>query len=344
MKRFSRLPDDDAQLSLDFIVGFTIFLIAFIFVATMISGLLISLQSRTIDYDAVAYRTSVILVEDPGEPYNWHLIDITYPLQRDTIKRLGLSIYRQYPNILQQQKENAFFNHSASSGCYFSPYFCFPDDYRNKLIFGDYPYSFNVTLRNLEDPISSQKSVGNAYPPKHGHIRRIVLFKQPGAYMPLNFSDIPISTNNTTIHINFSNAYTYPDRLYRFDLLNELTTIQLRNITSDVNLTEFPKFFIYPTGEGVPTQIVIPENSPTIKVINCSDTCTPTSCDCKVDNTTEVRFEEGFFRRFLLDEFSRVDIKLQMDQDVFDQEIYYFNYLSASLSDPKVAILEVRVW
>ena len=41
-------------------------MIAFIYVATLVPSLFIGLQSRTIDYDAVAYRTGVILVEDPG--------------------------------------------------------------------------------------------------------------------------------------------------------------------------------------------------------------------------------------------------------------------------------------
>ena len=62
------MTEDSGNLSIDFLVGFTIFLIAFIWVVSMIPGLLIGLQAYTIDYDAVAYRTGVILVEDPGEP------------------------------------------------------------------------------------------------------------------------------------------------------------------------------------------------------------------------------------------------------------------------------------
>ena len=56
--------NESGQLSLDFLAGFTIFILGFIIVITMASGLLVGLQSRTIDYDAVAYRTAVILVED----------------------------------------------------------------------------------------------------------------------------------------------------------------------------------------------------------------------------------------------------------------------------------------
>ncbi|NYT21889.1 MAG: hypothetical protein GKC07_08855, partial [Methanomicrobiales archaeon] len=86
-----KIDHEEGLLSIDFIIGFTIFMVALIFVAIMISGLLVHLQSRTIDYDAVAYRTSVVLVEDPGEPSwepwssgrpmfdppNWHLVNIS---------------------------------------------------------------------------------------------------------------------------------------------------------------------------------------------------------------------------------------------------------------------------
>ena len=57
---------DSGNLSIDFLAGFTIFIIAFVWVVSLVPGLLIDLQAYTIDYDAVAYRTGVILVEDPG--------------------------------------------------------------------------------------------------------------------------------------------------------------------------------------------------------------------------------------------------------------------------------------
>jgi len=57
--------DDSGQLSIDFIVGFAIFMAAFIMVITLSSGLLVGLQSRHVDYDAVAYRAGVILSERP---------------------------------------------------------------------------------------------------------------------------------------------------------------------------------------------------------------------------------------------------------------------------------------
>lgn len=99
---------EEAQLSIDFIIGFTIFMVAFIFVATMMSSLLINLQSKTIDYDAVAYRTGVVLVEDPGEPDNWQGLDLQFQSERDLLKRLGLSIARNSPEIIRESKIEKF--------------------------------------------------------------------------------------------------------------------------------------------------------------------------------------------------------------------------------------------
>ena len=89
--------DDTANLSIDFLAGFTIFMIGFIYVATLIPGLLLGLQSSTIDYDAVAYRTGVILVEDPGFPVSWenpgiysdnYTTDKRHPVWTRALKRL----------------------------------------------------------------------------------------------------------------------------------------------------------------------------------------------------------------------------------------------------------------
>ena len=95
---------DSGALSIDFIVGFTIFLIAFIWVVSMIPGLLIGLQSYTIDYDAVAYRTGVILVEDPGWPASppWESYN---DFQKFNVTRFGLAISRDTPNILSEDKQ-----------------------------------------------------------------------------------------------------------------------------------------------------------------------------------------------------------------------------------------------
>ena len=158
------MTDENGNLSIDFLAGFTIFMLAFIWVVSMIPGLMIGLQSYTIDYDAVAYRTGVILVEDPGWPVSppWEsFID----QQKSNVTRFGLAISKDTPNILSEDKVNRFFCATA---------FVYPDDYRTRVIFGDYPYGFNISLIDDGGKI---KSVGDVLPNGYGYIRRPVKIK-----------------------------------------------------------------------------------------------------------------------------------------------------------------------
>ena len=173
------------MLSLDFLVGFTIFLLALIMVVSMVPGLLVGLGSSGIDYDAVAYRTGVILVEDPGWPAKpeyptWELIDVGNKMD---IERMGLAVSRDAPNILLSTKVEKFFNDT----------FFDRDDYRNKVIFGDI-YSYNISLWSLDG--TYYKTTGDPLPADYGYIRRVVKIKEPSW---------------TEINSNFTEQYTIPD-------------------------------------------------------------------------------------------------------------------------------------
>jgi hypothetical protein len=196
----------------DFLVGFTIFMFSLIVVANMVPSLLVGLQRTiAIDYDAVAYRTAVILVEDPGHPmeeddYRQNSIpwdNIGGPYTVDNIKgriqnpetpiRFGLALSRETPNILSRRKINIFFNKSFIT-----------DDYRKVLIFGNIQYGFNITLTQL-DPMSFSPvrvdSVGSPYPAgRYGYIRRYVKIK--------NYSNVTI--HNST-HPQFNSTTEYDD-------------------------------------------------------------------------------------------------------------------------------------
>jgi len=159
------MTSDSGSLSIDFLVGFTIFIISFIWVVSMIPGLLVGLQSYTIDYDAVAYRTGVILVEDPGEPA---LPQVPWEVSNKMdVVRFGLAISRETPNILSQDKVNRFF-------C--STVFSYPDDYKIRAIFGDYPYRFNISLWEVTEN-RPPLYVGDSMSGSYGTIRRLVQLK-----------------------------------------------------------------------------------------------------------------------------------------------------------------------
>ncbi|MGB7788305.1 hypothetical protein [Methanoregula sp.] len=187
--------------------GFTIFIIAFIYVATLIPGLLLNLQNTNIDYNAVAYRTGVILTEDSGSPVSWEnpALYTDYFIQNGaTGTRLGLALSSTTPNVLSFQKINRF---------YCSTLLAYPGDYRSKAVFGDYPYLFNISLQITGE--NTTRAVGDVVPDEYGYIRRVVKVK--------GFSNVTIgqqvitnlnmvSTDNVTIH-NFLVQFNSTDLL-----------------------------------------------------------------------------------------------------------------------------------
>ncbi len=183
------MKDDSGILSIDFIAGFTIFMIAFIIVVTMVSGLLVSLQSRTIDYDALAYRTGVILTEDAGDPggpgdlndpyaAGWEVKNFGSTQEKKQIIRLGLALSKNYPNILSSAKVDKFFyqNTGLTGDNYLA--------YRQKLMLFNFNnqylsttptfYHFNVRLQSIENQ--------SDYPKES--VPRVTSFpKYPSAYV-----------------------------------------------------------------------------------------------------------------------------------------------------------------
>jgi len=170
--------NEDGVLSIDFLAGFTIFMVALIMVISLLPGILAGIESEAIDYDAVAYRTSVILVEDPGWPANppWNQLD---EYHKADIERMGLSLSKDTPNILSREKVRLFFNQVPG-------FTLNEDDYRSKVIFGDIPYLYNFSLRIEGEPTVS---VGYEIPESsYGYQRRLVKVKED-SFAHIDFND-----------------------------------------------------------------------------------------------------------------------------------------------------------
>jgi len=222
--------DESGQLSIDFMIGLSIFLITLIIAATMISGLLVGLQSRTIDYDAVAYRTGVILVEDPGEPNAKFKSSIINPYEqwdliprgqdsKDLISRFGLTFYKSTPRILSQHKINNLFDSGRYS----------PSEIRERIIFGSYPYRFNVTIKEIDgEPYHPQVGDTIGADSSYGYIRRVVLVKEQRA-------DISMGT-------------CFPDENGKFRV--ELDYQELMNIDGPPNYVG-PQYWVEPLKEDI---------------------------------------------------------------------------------------------
>lgn len=166
------MTDTSGNLSVDFLVGFTIFMVAFIWVATLVPNLFLGVSAHGIDFDAVAYRTGVILAEDPGASN----VDTPWEVQLDSgkanIARFGLAVSKETPNLLSDLKVKRFFDLSTVDP---NVGFIYPDDYREKVIFGDYPYRFNISLHEVGK--SNPQYVGDVRPENYGFIRREVKIK-----------------------------------------------------------------------------------------------------------------------------------------------------------------------
>lgn len=362
------MTDDSGNMSIDFLVGFTIFMITFIWVATMVPGLFIGIQSHTIDYDAVAYRTGVILVEDPGAVGSLATGNLPWEFQNDKrdVARFGLAISKDTPNILDENKVNRFFCSTA---------FSYPEDYQKRVIFGDYPYRFNISLRAVgEDTI---RSVGDVVPDNYGYIRRDVKIKGPSnttigktminAHAYHNTENVTL--NEFRIVINSSHLLTGKvgeivnpngDTAYRINPNGERIVINITDLDETRNTVAHPesynvslsdvKFYQTHTGDSnlyAFSPVAAFEN---YTYVNWSATGVKPPVEIKDSNLSMV-FEPGFFSS--TDKYGAIYInltfKLMPDQQYLNNthtRPFDYNYNPVNVTQPalKDAVMEVAVW
>jgi len=103
--------DDDGQMTLDFLLGLVIFMLAVLYLATAIPGIFMPYQSNAVDLSSVVYRTSALLVEDPGYylpagsspgSTGWEMQD-----NIDCLSRIGLASSKSTPGVISLKKINA---------------------------------------------------------------------------------------------------------------------------------------------------------------------------------------------------------------------------------------------
>ena len=361
--------DDNGNLSIDFLVGFTIFLLAFIWVVSMIPGLLIGLQAHTIDYDAVAYRTGVILTEDPGWPVSPAWESYGDP-QKYNITRFGLAISKETPSILSQDKINRFFNLSTTNP---SVGFIYPEDYQQRAIFGDYPYRFNISLSDLEQ--NEILSVGDMLPDGYGYIRRVVKVKGP-SNATINGSDYlksdSVNTHIFSIVINNTKLLgEVKDPSYQIDPLREQITMNITNLGSLCAGIKLTNVKIYKLDSGIYSNVPLPaSNNP---FVDGSSTRLPPSWPATPANVTDnvtlkfnpqfidsmksqnsqifiaMRFDVSPQCRFLNNTQALPDYDNLVGKDTFENlntTPFDYDYNATRVTQPKLrdAVVEVAVW
>lgn len=344
-------------MSLDFLAGFTIFMLALIMVVSVVPGLLAGLQSAGIDYDAVAYRTGVILVEDPGWPVYppWEMKTEAY---KDEIERMGLAASKETPNILLSTKVEAFFNAT----------FFASEDYRSKAIFGDIPYSYNFSLRSEDGTYNN--ATGDPLPPGYGYgyIRRAVKIKEPGVAV-INGSFAPQYTSSTAnqefiVRLNFSQLLD-PERgpAYRIDPRTEPVSITITDFGAYRNMTlptpenaTLKNVTFWKMDPTVPmprfTRIPFSYNTedPDLYTLFIDGNQNNLVPDTEVSENISLVLKPAATSIFTLDQNSILEVRFNFEDDDYPHTnitgIHHYDYNTTNVTCPplKPAVLEVAIW
>ena len=127
--------------------------------------------------------------------------------------------------------------------------FSYPDDYRARAIFGDYPYFFNISLRTVGE--DQARTVGDIIPDNYGYIRRDVKIKEP--------SNATIDQAMIkTYHYNNTENVTY--NVFAIQLNASLLNGQITNQVIDP--TKDPAYRINLQGDRIMINITDLDQSP----------------------------------------------------------------------------------
>lgn len=150
MSIIRKIESDNGQVSLDYIVGITTFIFAFIFLYNILNTLLLPLQFNSDEVKPLADRTAMILVESPS----------------------GLAVDAKSPNIIDRTKTvqlNTILNDPSSY-----------DEKRTELglINGNLKYNFNVSLSyfnySLYPNSSNPLMLGGAVPTENTNVGQAI--------------------------------------------------------------------------------------------------------------------------------------------------------------------------
>ncbi|QSZ67522.1 hypothetical protein RJ40_08405 [Methanofollis aquaemaris] len=332
--------DDSALLSIDFLAGFTVFLLAFIIAASMVPGMLASLQSSTVDYDAVAYRTGVILVEDPGwfEDTGGRTGSHWQGEQDEAIRRIGLAVSKDTPGVLSMAKVDRFFNQTA--------YEANPGDYRDKIFFSDYPYAFNISLKKVDE--SNARIIGAPVPKDttdYGSIRRVVMVKDVGP-VELDSSDLnssnSIGPKTFAVRLDFSEILNKP-QAYQVDPYEDRIEVKIINLNSTSPKAKFESLGLFHGTSEIRNRFQDTRYS-SLMVDGVSQSPPPSTID--VENNITLTLEPGFFTYDIVKPGETVDIKFTFNKTTTESWQYLndiYDY-SSTPSPLTRAVLEVAVW
>ena len=152
------LMTDEGQISIDFLLGISIFLLTFGFVIQFIPGLFLSTSGGG-SLDSVVYRTANILADDPGWWQNNKQNGTDWEMHTGDISRIGLAtdktpgtMQTRTPRMLNKTKIEQFLKlnktiRTNSLGLY------------HKIGSSQIDYGYNITLEQNGNPIIINGSI-----------------------------------------------------------------------------------------------------------------------------------------------------------------------------------------
>mgnify|MGYP001772566864 CR=1 FL=1 len=146
---------EKGKLSLDMLIGLSVFLFTFIFVTNFLPGVFADVRNE-INLAHQAYRLSALLVEDPGYPMSWYE-DVNLSNCKSKEFRPGLIVMgkeglnrKEYNHLdLNKTKKFAELMNDADCKAEIKKYLGLDLRVLNSSFF----YGFNVSLKNMDDSI-----------------------------------------------------------------------------------------------------------------------------------------------------------------------------------------------
>lgn len=241
--------DDGAQASIDFLTAISIFLLTFAYLMMQIPSIFAPFQTQSTDLQPVAYRTAMILAEDPGgwcDGTDWENNSVSL----DDVHRIGLAANKHDPSNFSRlmnrgktcllseskiKKLNTIYNSNATRAGYLLGL----DIIRT--------YSYNISLQYLNGTTAEPRYIpNNTNPvlcignqiPETGEVEkmeRLVAIEGNCSVEPLNIDDT--NTSNITLSTPQLDSFTvkFEDFADKNRTADARLKVILNNTDSDYN-------------------------------------------------------------------------------------------------------------
>ena len=323
------LISDEGQISIDFLVGISLFIFSLGFLIQFIPGLFISTSDEG-SLNSVAYRTANILVEDPGwwENRTGNQNGTDWEIHTGDLSRIGLAVDKtprtkqtKTPNILNKTKIRMVQNLSNNSETILIKNLGLYDIINGAQI----DYGYNITFEQNNTIMfmnGSALSFGNSLPASQDvfKITRKVLVEN-GTVAGFKSNDLTSKNPNNDTVIIYITGPQYEDIIVQI---------------TDFNTTPLNPYFIGTNLSGSPLNA--PSDYNVYKKTNISDF---DNYSGPLNNTDTLSL---ILKHTLFPTNSTYELELKFNQTTFTNGPPYNNYSDKIEPLYEPASLMVKVW